>query len=254
LNTASGDPGRRRLYQLAGTVAAAAVIVAVLVVISDSSPTAPKLKQLTAAARTSTQALIASWAAGTAQHTSRDGAVLWGDLNAPVTDREYIDLQCSACDQHFVGLSRTGGDEIQLIALIRSGKLKVEFFPLPTVTRTVSMLEAEWSGLLAAAQQAKGVQYLFTNYVLRPPEGSFTVANILDTGRATPGLNYPRWNIQRTNPALAAQTITAVKRAARLGLASTPTTVFTSAKGTAGPFAGVYPASTYQEAVKRLGG
>lgn len=232
----------------------AAVVVAVLIAVSSSGGSVSKPKKITASTETATQAMIGSWVAGTAQHTAHNGSVIWGDLNAPVTDKEYIDLQCSACDEHFVGLSRTGGSEIGLIPLIRAGKLKVEFFPLPTVTPSLLMLEVEWGGLLAAAQQGRGVQYLLTNYVFQPPEGTFTTANVLQTAKATLGLNYKVWNVDRTNPLFGGEVVADVKQDGRLGYNSTPTTVFSSSRGRAQPFAGVYPASTYEQAIKELGG
>jgi protein-disulfide isomerase len=246
--------GKRRAYLFGGMVIVAALVVAILVVVSSSGAGVSKPRKLTASTETATQAMIGSWVAGTAQHTTNNGSVVWGDLNAPVTDKEFIDLQCSACDEHFVGLSRTGGSEISLIPVIRAGKLKVEFFPLPSVTRTLLMLDTEWGGLLAAAQQGVGVQYLLTNYVFQPPEGSFTTANVFETARATLGLNYAAWNVARTNPRFGGQVLADLKQDEQLGYRSTPTVVFSSAEGQLTPLVGAYAASTYEQAVKQLGG
>ena len=172
--------------------------------------------------------MVSGWTAGTAQ-----AGTIWGRPTAPVTDMEYIDPQCSACDQEFVGATRQLGPLGQLKVLIRSGLLRIEFLPRRTVTPTDPMLNQEWAAVLAAAEQNKAVEFLFTNYAFQPPEhsGKFSQHFIEAIAKATPGLDYGRWQTAWTSPAIVAAARAAVRRGDASRYTSTPTAVFSSAIG-----------------------
>ncbi|HEX4106523.1 MAG TPA: thioredoxin domain-containing protein [Solirubrobacteraceae bacterium] len=245
---------RRRMLQ-GGAVLAIAVIVVVVLVIVSSSDHSGQAKKLTKSTANATQVMIAGWVAGTTQGVGSGGDLTWGSASAPVIDREYVDLQCSACDDLFVGPSRNGGAEVSLLPYIREGKVQLQIYPLESVTPTAAMVNTEWGGLLAAGQQGKGIQYLFTNYVFQPPEGSFTLSNIFDTAKATQGLNYAQWNVARTNPDFVSQITAVAQMENSRGLDETPTTILSNAKGqSVSPFVGVYPVAAYEQAIAQLGG
>ncbi len=230
-----------------GIAALAAVVVAVLIVVSSSGST-PAPRAVTPAVVTQVQGMVGEWVGDTTE-----AGTLWGERTAPVTDREYIDPQCSACDQEFVGASRQLGPLGQLGVLIHSGVLKIEFLPRRTVTPTDPMLEQEWAAVLAAGQQNKAVEFLFTNYAFQPPEdsGKFNQHFIEATALATPGLDYRRWQTAWTSSGVVAAARTAVERGDASRFTSTPTAAFSSARGQR-VITGVESATVYGQAVQAL--
>lgn len=243
----ASPPSGRQLYAAAGIVALAAVVVVVLIVVSgDRSSPAPR--PVTPAVVTLVQGLVNQWVGGTTET-----GTIWGRPTAPVTDREYIDPQCSACDQEFVGASRQLGPLGQLGVLIRSGLLKIEFVPRRTVTPTDPMLAEEWAAVLAAARQNKAVEFLFTNYAFQPPErsGRFNTDFIEATAKATPGLDFRRWQTAWASPGIRVAARSAVRQGDASRFTSTPTAVFSSARGKR-VIAGAEPVTLYGRAVQAL--
>lgn len=237
----------RRLYVLAAIIAAAAIVVAVLIVL-DSSGSSPPPQPTTPAIVAQVQGMVAGWVGDTTE-----AGTAWGHSTAPVTDREYIDPQCSACDQEFVGASRQLGPLGQLNVLVRSGLLKIEFEPRRTVTPTEAMLEQEWAAVLAAGEQNKAVEFLFTNYAFQPPEhsGQFNQHFIEAVALATPGLNYGRWQAAWRSARVVAAAHSAVRQGDASPFTSTPTAVFSSAAGRR-VVAGAEPATVYGRLVRAL--
>jgi hypothetical protein len=231
-----------------GIVAIAAVVVGVLIAVNTNGSSPPP-RPVTPAIVTQVQGMVNDWVGGTIE-----ARTIWGRPKAPVTDREYIDPQCSACDQEFVGVSRQLGPLGQLGVLIRSGLVKIEFLPRRTVTPTDPMMEQEWAAVLAAGQQNKAVEFLFTNYAFQPPEGSgkFDQHFIEATALATPGLDYKRWQAAWVSPGIVAAARAAVRQGDASRFTSTPTAVFSSAKGQR-VVTGVEPATVYGQAVRDLG-
>jgi hypothetical protein len=230
-----------------GVVALAAVVVVVLIVASSNGSSRPP-RPVTPAVVTLVQGLVNQWVGNTTE-----AGTLWGRPTAPVTDREYIDPQCSACDQEFVGASRQLGPLGQLNVLIRSGLLKIEFLPRRTVTPTDPMLEQEWAAVLAAGKQNKAVEFLFTNYAFQPPErsGKFDHDFIEATAKATPGLDFRRWEGAWASPGVQVAARSAVRRGDMSRFTSTPTAVFSSAEGRR-VVTGAEPVSVYGKAVRAL--
>lgn len=237
-----------RTYRVGGVIAVAILAVVIAIVVSSSS-TSTKPKKITSSTATAAQTTIAGWLAGTTQ-----SGLTWGSPNAPVTVKSYIDPQCSACDEEFVGPNRTGGPFTQIASLIRAGQLKIQFLPLQSVTPSASMLQQEWAAVMAAAQQGKGIEFLFTNYLFQPGEysGQFNQAYINQTAQATQGLDYTKWRSAQNSASVQASALSAVQEGNATGYNTTPTSVITSAKGQRGPLVGAYPASAFQQAYQQL--
>jgi len=231
----------------AGAVGLAAIVLVVLIAVS-SNRAGPPRRPVTPAVVTMVQGLVNQWVGDTTE-----AGTIWGRSTAPVTDREFIDPQCSACDQEFVGTSRQLGPMGQLNVLIRSGILKIEFVPRRTVTPTDPMLEQEWAAVLAAAAQNKAVEFLFTNYAFQPPErsGRFDEHFIEATAKATPGLDFRRWQAAWASPRIRVAARSAVRRGDASPFTSTPTAVFSSTAGRH-VITGAEPVTVYGEAVRAL--
>jgi protein-disulfide isomerase len=105
---------RRRLWQLGGAVALAAVIVAAIVIATSGGAGKPKLK---AGEKVPGQAATAALFARIPQH----GIVL-GDPKAPVTFVEFADLQCPFCREYTATVMPTLVD-----SYVRSGQMKMVF-------------------------------------------------------------------------------------------------------------------------------
>jgi protein-disulfide isomerase len=223
---------QRRLRMLAGVVLAAIAVVAVAIVISSSGGSGKGgLKTGTTANQTISG--VNSLLAGIPQ----SGNTL-GSPNAKVTVTEYGDLQCPVCRDFALS------SEQQLIANdVRSGKVKLVFRSLETATGNSpnpQVFVPQQAAALAAGNQRLAWQYILLFYKQQGQEGTGYVNDAYLNGLAhqVTGLDFARWNSDRTSSSLASQVNQDEQTAGSLGYNSTPTIVVQGPKGQAQPIVG----------------
>ncbi len=201
---------RRRLWQLGGALALAAVVVVAIALASsgDDGSSKPKLRkgesfpgQIEAQARF----------AGIPQ----DGITL-GDPKAPVTLVEFADLQCPYCRQYSIDVMPT------LVAdYVKTGKLKMVFRNLaflgPDSVRAAQMVGA-------AGLQDKLWQYvdIFYNNQGEENSGYATDPFLRRIGRAVDGLDVTRAMSERDDDTVSKQLQEADAEAQASGITGTP--------------------------------
>jgi protein-disulfide isomerase len=214
----------RRLQMLGGIVGVAVVVVVVAIAIGASGGgSAPKPNSPAARQAAST---VNTLLAGIPQSESTIG-----NPNAKVTVTEYGDLQCPVCKDFALA------GENQLISKdVRSGKVKLLYKSLETATGNApdpSIFPAQQAAALAAGQQGHAWDYIELFYHLQGAEGTGYVNTSFLQGLAKliPGLNYAKWNSDRTSSTLTNQVTADGQAAQAAGYNSTPTIVVQGPKG-----------------------
>ncbi len=227
-----------------GVVIAAVAVVAVGIAISSGSG---GNKHLTKTQQTQEAAKVNALLAGIPQH----GNTL-GNPNAKVTVTEFGDLQCPICKDFALGA------ENQLIANeVRSGKAKLVYRSLETATGNgpnPGVFPTQQAAALAAGEQGKGWNYVELFY---HEQGSEDTSYVNDTyldglARQISGLNFSKWNSDRTSSTLTSQVTADEQAAAAKGYNSTPTIVVSGPKGQAQPIVGDTDYGTLQSAIQSV--
>ena len=229
-----------------GVVAAAIVIVVVLVIVSSGGGS--KGKPINLGSRGAVQA------ANAVQTELRDipqhGDTL-GRADARVTMIEYGDLACPVCQGFALG------GEQQLIANeVRQGKVKIEYRALETASgdKNGSGFVPGQMAALAAGEQGLGWNYIELFYHEQESEETHyvTTAFLQSIARQIKGLDYAKWNTDRTSSTLKSQVTQAEAAAASAGFTSTPTIVFQGPVSQAKPIAGEATYGELQSALKSV--
>src|SRR5438105_4907906 len=197
---------QRRLQMLGGTVLVAVIVVGVAIAISASGGSSSPLVTGPAAKRTA--ASVTTMLQGIPQ----SGNVL-GSPSAKVTVTEFGDLECPVCKDFALGA------ENDLInSDLRTGSVKLVYRSLETATGNgpnQSVWPTQQSAAIAAGLQNHEWDYVLLFYRLQGDETTTYVdsAYLNGLGRLIPGLNFAKWQSDRSNTALAAQ-VTADQQAA----------------------------------------
>jgi protein-disulfide isomerase len=234
---------QRRLRILLGVIAGAVIIVAVAIVISTSggsSTSTTGLQKGTNASKT------VSGVSALLTGIPQSGAVL-GSPNAPVTMTYYGDLECPACSKFTVS-----GGFPQLVANeVRAGKVKVVYRSFETATPDPTMFLTQQAAALAAGKQSHFWDFAELFYREQGQEDSgYATESYLD-GLASqiPGLSLPKWQSDRSDPALAAQVESDGQAGRAEGVSGTPTLIFQGPKGKPVAASGVPSYSELQKAI-----
>jgi protein-disulfide isomerase len=218
------------------------IVVAIVVSSSGGSAKAPKVNS---PAAKQAQATVTKLLAGIPQ----SGNTL-GSPTAKVTVTEYGDLVCPVCKAFALGA------ENQLISNdVRSGKVKLVYKALETASQTAnnSMFVPGQAAALAAGEQKLGWDYIELFYHEQGDEtSSYVTTNYLQGLAAQiPGLNYSKWNSDRSSSALSAQVTADEQSAQSNGFDSTPTIVVQGISQ-AKPIVGAASYSVVEAAIKSV--
>lgn len=162
-----------------------------------------------------TAAIASSLLAGIQQH----GNTL-GDPKSPVTVKYFGDLECPACRRFQLTVLPS-----LIKAYVRTGKLKIEYHSLETVTPTPSAFEAQQVAALAAGKQNKMWNFieLFYQEQGREHSGYVTESYLQGLARQVGGLNLIEWTAGRNDPELVRTLATDARAARSAGMNATPT-------------------------------
>ena len=138
-----------------------------------------------------------------------------------MTVTEYGDLVCPVCQDFALGV------ENQLISKdVRAGKVKIAYRALETASQTAnnSMFVPGQTAALAAGEQKLGWNYIELFYhEQQSEETSYVTTGFLQgLARQIHGLNFSKWNLDRSSSSLASQITADGTAAQRLGFNSTP--------------------------------
>lgn len=212
---------------VAGVVIAAVAVVVVAVVISTNNSSGSKGLQSGPKAN-ATVSGVETLLTGIHQN----GNTL-GNPNAKVTVTEFGDLECPICKDFALGA------ENQLIAKdVRSGKVKLQYRSLETATGNgpdPGVFPSQQAAALAAGLQGRAWDYIELFYHEQGTEDTSYVNDTYLDGlaRQISGLNFSKWNSDRTSSTLTSQVTTDEQAAAAKGYNSTPTIVVSGPKGQA---------------------
>ncbi len=229
-----------------GVVIAAVAVVAVGIAISSGSSGGSKGLQ-TGTKADATVSSVETLLTGIPQH----GNTL-GNPNAKVTVTEFGDLQCPICRDFALGA------ENQLIANeVRTGKAKLVYRSLETATGNgpnPGVFPTQQAAALAAGLQGRAWDYIELFYHEQGTEDTNYVDDTYLDGLAhqISGLNFSKWNSDRTSSTLTSQVTQDEQAAAAKGYNSTPTLVVTGPKGQAQPIVGDTDYGTLQQKIQSV--
>lgn len=147
-----------------------------------------------------------------------------GNANAPITIKEFGDLQCPACRE----ASQTVVPEI-IEKFVKTGKAKIIFQNLQVIPGDDSRKAARAS--LAAAKQDKGWQYIDTWYANQGQEGSgYVTMDFMKAVAEKAGVNLVQWEKDyKSGLALSEETLNASEsEATKLKIPGTPAFLISS--------------------------
>ncbi len=232
---------------LAGVVVIAIVIVGVAIAISAGGggsgsapkPNSPQAKQ--------DAANVASLVQGIPQ-----SGVTIGSPSAKVTITEFGDLECPICRDFALSSEQT-----LIHNDVRNGSVKLVYRSLETATGSApnaSVFPSQQAAAYAAGLQGFAWNYILLFYEEQGQEGSGYVTPQYLAGLAEqiPGLNFTKWQSDRTSSTLTGQVAADEQAAAARGFNATPTILVTGPKGQAQPieFAPTY--GDLQSAIKSV--
>ena len=167
---------RQRLWQFGAATLFALVVVAVVIIVSESG--SDSLQHLSADRRA-----VAELFDGVPQH-----GLYLGDPHAPATLVEYADLQCPFCREFTLGALPTVVDRY-----VRTGKLRLRFEPQTIIGQGLSENQSEAAARFALAASLQNRLWQFTDLFYRNQDeenSGYVTASFLRTlARNTPGLN-----------------------------------------------------------------
>jgi protein-disulfide isomerase len=217
--------GRQASPVVLGSIAGVIVLVVIAVVLAIVL-TRGSSKSSSGSGSTSTTAALPGAAAVNAVFTGvpQSGTTL-GSPNAPVTLREFIDLQCPFCDQ----FERTVFPTI-VRRYVRPGKLKVEMEPLAFIGPDSTRGQA---AVLAAGKQNRAFNYAAQLYQNQGTENTGWLNDDMVKAAAAsiPGINVDRLLSERNSNAVRA--LQQQANGAGSSITSTPT-IFVGKSGTPG--------------------
>jgi protein-disulfide isomerase len=237
---------QRRLRMVVGVVVAAVAVVVVAIAISSNKGGGGSGLQ-TGTKANATESQVETLLAGIHQN----GNTL-GNPNAKVTVTEFGDLECPICKDFALGAENT------LIAKdVRSGKVKLVYRSLETATGNgpdPSVFPTQQAAALAAGQQGREWDYIELFYHEQGPEDTGYVTDTYLDGLAQQisGLNFAKWNSDRSSSSLTSQVTADEQAAASKGFNSTPTLVVTGPKGQAQPIVGDTDYGTLESAIQSV--
>jgi protein-disulfide isomerase len=237
---------QRRLRMVGGSVLVAVAIVAVLIAISigGGKKAAPAL---TSAAAKADAAAVASELSGIPESGGR-----LGPSTAKVTVTEFGDLQCPVCADF------STGTEKQLITNdVRQGKIQLIYRSLETATGNApdpSIFVPQQAAALAAGLQGHLWDYVLLFYRQQGTEGTGYVNDSFLTGLAklVPGLNFNKWQSDRSSSSLSSQVAADGQLAQARGYNSTPTIIVQGPRGQAAPIVGNTSYGAIESAIKSV--
>jgi protein-disulfide isomerase len=238
---------QRRLRMVAGVVLAAIAVVAVAIVISTSSGGGGSSGLQSGVKASQTESAVNSVLAGIPQ----SGNAL-GSPSAKVTVTEFGDLQCPICKDFALGAEKT------LIANdVRSGKVRLAYRSLETATGNgpdPSVFPTQQAAALAAGLQQRQWDYILLFYNEQGQEGTSYVNDAYLNGlaRQVPGLNFSKWQSDRSSSSLTSQVTQDQQLAASKGYNSTPTIVVQGPKGQAQAIVGDTDYGTLERTIKSV--
>ncbi len=217
----------RRLQMLGGVLIGAAIVVVVAIAVSSGNKTANTSSDVTKGQSTQITKTVDTLLAGIPQ----SGTEL-GSPKAPVTMTYFGDLECPIC-RDFTLL----GGMSQLISNdVRQGKVKVVYKSFCTATCNgpgQSVFNTQQVAAYAAGMQSKFWNYAETFYREQGTEDTGYVTEKYLAGLASQvtGLDIPKWQTDRGNPALLAQVQADGVAGTAAGVSGTPTLIMKGPKG-----------------------
>jgi protein-disulfide isomerase len=236
---------QRRLQMLGGMVLIAVVVVGVAITISVSGGSSSPLVTGPAAKRT------AAGVTSMLQGIPQSGNVL-GSPSAKVTVTEFGDLECPVCKDFALGA------ENDLINNdVRAGNVKLVYRSLETATGNgpnANWFAPQQTAAMAAGLQGREWDYALLFYHLQGDETTTYVNNAYLNGLAklVSGLNFAKWQTDRSSSTLTAQVTADEQAAATQGYRDTPTIVVSGPKGQAQPIAGGTDYASLESAIKSV--
>jgi protein-disulfide isomerase len=236
---------QRRLRMILGVVIVAVVVVGVAIAISSGGGGNSGLQKGTKANKTVSG--IETLLAGIPQ----SGPTL-GSPSAKVTVTEFGDLQCPICADFALGT------EHQLIAKdVRAGKVKLVYRSLETATGNgpnPSVFPTQQAAALAAGLQRRAWDYILLFYSEQGTENTnyVTPPYLEGLAKQISGLNFAKWQSDRTSASLTSQVTQDENLASGKGYNSTPTLVVQGPKGTAPAIVGATDYGTLERSIKSV--
>jgi protein-disulfide isomerase len=169
-----------------------------------------------------------------------------------VTVTEFGDLECPICRDFAQAAEST------LISKdVRAGKVRLVYRSLDTATGNgpnPSVFPTQQAAALAAGQQARAWNYILLFY---KEQGAENTAYVTDSylgglARQIPGLNFAKWQSDRSSASLTGQVRQDEQLAATKGYNSTPTIVVQGPKGQAQAIVGDTDYGTLEKAIKSV--
>lgn len=212
---------RRRLWQLGGALALAAVIVAAIVVAAGSGEDTPKLRK--------GESLPGQIEANARFAPLPQKGIEIGNPKAPLTLVEFVDLQCPFCQQYTLNVLPT-----LIASYVRTGKLKMEFRNVAFISED-SIRAAQMAA--AAGLQNKLWQFIEIFYVNQGEEKSGYVTDefLRKIGHAVKGLDVEKAMANRGVAAVTKQLSDAQTQWRSNGFAGTPSFLIGRTGGTLRP-------------------
>jgi protein-disulfide isomerase len=247
----------QRLLVAGGLLMAVIAVAVVLVIVLGGSSSSNSSAKTNAAAATHPHSKSANKHAATVdtllKGIPQNGTTL-GNPKAPVTFTEYGDLECPICAEF-----ATSGAESQLIKnYVRTGKVKLVYKSFETASseqpNASTLWPAQQAAAYAAGAQKKAWNYIELFYAEQGQEGTPYVTSEYMGGLAKQidGLDVPKWNSERFNPAYANQVVQEGKEATGLGINATPTLIATGQKSQTKPVSGAIPYGEVQSMIKSV--
>jgi protein-disulfide isomerase len=237
---------QRRLRMVVGVVLAAVAVIVVAIAISSNSGKSNSGLQ-TGTKANATVSGVETLLAGIHQNGNTIG-----NPNAKVTITEFGDLQCPICRDFALGAEST------LIAKdVRAGKVKLVYRSLETATGNgpnPGVFPTQQAAALAAGQQQRMWDYIELFYHQQGTEDTNYVNDVYLDGlaRQISGLNFAKWNSDRTSSSLTSQVTADEQTAASKGYNSTPTLLVSGPKGQARPIVGDTDYGTLEQAIQSV--
>jgi protein-disulfide isomerase len=236
---------RTRLTQL-GIVAAIVVAVIVGIVLATGGGGKKGIETTPAGKTPAAVTEVNSLLAGIPQNANA-----LGSPTAPVTMQYFGDLECPGCREFTLGALKPLVENY-----VRPGKLRIEYRSFQTATKEGETFRTQQSAALAAGRQQKAWYYIELFYHQQGEEGTgyVTESYLRRLAQQVPGLDLPKWNSDRSNPAFATSLASDAQAANNLGFSGTPAfAIFKTGSGPQKfePESFTDPAS-YERAIERL--
>jgi len=184
---------RRRLLQLGGVVGGVVVVILIIVLATGGSSTsAPKLKSGQTGSSVPHSAEVAALFAGIPQK-----GIELGNPKAPVTLREFADLQCPFCREYTLSVMPT-----LVSKYVRDGKLRMEFHNFDIIGPD-SLTAAKMGGAAALQNRLWNYIDLFYHNQQQENSGYVTEPFLKQIASGVPGLDVNKALTERFSPGVA---------------------------------------------------